>query len=65
MKPFQWLAVVPFVGLLIGPVLHNHLHPLIFGMPFPLGWITIWIVLTAVIMAIVYMIDPANKGDVR
>ncbi|MCU4160205.1 DUF3311 domain-containing protein, partial [Acidiphilium sp. AL] len=51
MRPFQWLAVIPFIGLLIGPVVHNRLHPFILGMPFPLGWIAVWIVLTAGIMA--------------
>ena len=63
MRAFQWLAVVPFVGLLIGPVVHNRLHPFILGMPFPLGWIAVWIVLTAIIMAIVYVLDPANRGE--
>lgn len=62
MKPFQWLAIVPLVGMLIGPLVHNRLHPFILGMPFPLGWITVWILLTALIMGIVYAIDPANKG---
>lgn len=57
------LAAIPFVGILIGPVLHNQVHPLILDMPFPLGWITIWVILTAVIMAIVYAIDPANRVE--
>ncbi|HUZ62816.1 MAG TPA: DUF3311 domain-containing protein [Acetobacteraceae bacterium] len=61
MKLVHWLALLPFVGMLIGPVVHNKLHPLILGMPFPLGWIVVWVVLTAVIMAIVYAIDPANR----
>lgn len=57
------LAIIPFIGMLIGPILHNKVHPLILGMPFPLGWITVWVVLTAVIMAIVYAIDPANRAE--
>ena len=63
MKPFHWLAVVPCVIMLIGPVVHNQVYPFILGMPFPLGWVTVWIVLTALIMGLVYLIDPANKGD--
>ncbi len=59
----HWLALVPFVGMLAGPIVHNDLHPLILGMPFPLGWVTVWVVLTAIIMAIVYMLDPANRDD--
>lgn len=59
----RWLALIPFVGMLIGPVVHNHVHPLILGMPFPLGWITVWVVLTAIVMAIVYAIDPTNREE--
>jgi Protein of unknown function (DUF3311) len=62
MKPY-WLAVVPFIGMLIGPVIHNEVHPLILGMPFPLGWIAVWVALTALIMGILYRFDPANKED--
>jgi len=63
MKPIHWLAIVPFIGMLIGPVVHNKVHPMILGMPFPLGWIAVWVVLTSIIMGILYALDPANKGD--
>ena len=62
MKAIHWLAVIPFVCLPLGPVVHNELRPFILGMPFPLGWIAVWIVLTAVFMAILYAVDPANRG---
>jgi hypothetical protein len=65
MKPIYWLAVVPFIGMLIGPVIHNEVHPLILGMPFPLGWIAVWVVLTAIIMGILYRFDPVNKGEAK
>jgi xanthosine utilization system XapX-like protein len=64
MKPIHWLALVPVVGMLIGPIVHNEVRPLILGMPFPLGWIAAWVVLTALVMAIVYALDPANRDDV-
>jgi hypothetical protein len=64
MKLIHWLAVVPLVGMLSGPIVHNEVHPLILGMPFPLGWIAVWVVLTALVMAIVYTLDPANRDDV-
>ena len=63
MRPVHLLAVIPFIGLLIGPVVHNRLRPFILGMPFPLGWITVWIVLTAIVMAVLYALDPANRTD--
>jgi hypothetical protein len=49
--------------MLVGPAVHNEVDPFILGMPFPLGWISVWVVLTAVIMAVVYLIDPANRED--
>jgi xanthosine utilization system XapX-like protein len=63
MKFIHFLALVPFIGMLIGPAVHNAVRPFILGMPFPLGWITTWVVLTAVVMAIVYALDPANRDD--
>ena len=63
MKPIHWLALVPIAGMLIGPIVHNEVRPLILGMPFPLGWIAIWVALTAIVMAIIYVLDPANRGD--
>ena len=65
MRPVYWLAVIPFIGILSGPMLHNEVHPLILGMPFPLGWIAVWLVITAIVMAILYTLDPRNKEDDR
>ena len=64
MRPIHWLAVLPFFGMLLGPLFYNQVHPMILGMPFPLGWLTVWVVLTSIIMWIVYKNDPATKaGD--
>jgi len=65
MKQIRWLAVLPFIGMLAGPIAHNEVEPLILGMPFPLGWITVWVVLTAAIMALIYVLDPANREEHR
>lgn len=63
MKPIHFLAIVPFIGILIGPIVHNQVHPFILGMPFPLGWITVWVILTAIIMGLLYLLDPVNKQE--
>ena len=34
-------------------------------MPFVLAWILIWIVLSAVIMGIIYRLDPVNRHAVN
>ena len=57
----KWLAVLPFLGILVGVVFVNRVEPLIFGMPLILAWIVLWIVLTAVFMGIIYLCDPANR----
>ena len=62
MKTIHWLAVIPFIGMLVGPAVHNEVDPFILGMPFPLGWISVWVVLTAIIMAVVYLIDPGDRA---
>jgi hypothetical protein len=58
----KFLAVLPFLGILVGVPLLNRVQPLILGMPLVLAWIVLWILLTAVIMAIVYRCDPANRN---
>ena len=60
MKHIGYLAIVPILGLLLGPVIHNSSTPFILGMPFLLGWMVIWVVLVSVAMAIIYALDPAR-----
>jgi hypothetical protein len=57
----RWLAVLPFLGILVGVPLLNRVEPLVLGMPVILAWIVLWIILTAAIMAIIYRCDPANR----
>ncbi len=65
MASVKWLAVMPFLGVLVGTPYFNRVEPLILGMPLILAWIVLWIVLTAVIMAIIYLMDPANGEGPR
>ncbi|MEO7360756.1 MAG: DUF3311 domain-containing protein, partial [Gemmatimonadaceae bacterium] len=44
------LAVVPLLALLLAPYIANRLEPRILGMPFLLGWIVVWVLLTSVVM---------------
>src|SRR4051812_11085725 len=59
----RWLAVLPFLGILVGVPLLNQVEPMVLGMPLVLAWVVLWIILTAGIMTIIYMCDPANRGD--
>jgi hypothetical protein len=71
MNAIRWLAVLPFIGILIGTAFVNSVEPLVFDMPLVLAWIVGWVVLGAIIMAIIYFLDPANAradddgGEVR
>jgi hypothetical protein len=63
-RPIFLLAVLPFIGILVGTPFVNRVEPFVLGMPFILFWIVMWVVLSSIIMAIVYAVDPANKdGD--
>ncbi|MFM0203290.1 DUF3311 domain-containing protein [Paraburkholderia fungorum] len=55
------LAALPFVGILLGVPFVNRVEPLVLGMPFVLAWIVMWVVLSSIIMAIVYRLDPTNR----
>jgi hypothetical protein len=50
------LSALPFLGIL-GGVFANSAEPYVLGLPFALFWVTLWVVLTALIMAIVYRLD--------
>jgi hypothetical protein len=59
--PVPLLAALPFIGILVGVPFLNRVEPLVFGMPLVLAWMAIWVLLSAVIMAIVYRLDPVNR----
>jgi hypothetical protein len=63
MSGIRWLALLPFIGILIGTPFFNYSTPSIFGLPLILVWLVSWVVATSVIMAIVYLADPANRDD--
>lgn len=62
-RSIRWLAVLPFIGLVIGPFFVNRPTPFVLGLPFLLAWIVAWILLTSLIMAVIYWFDPANQED--
>jgi hypothetical protein len=57
----KYLAVLPFLGILVGTPFFNRVEPLILGLPLILAWIILWILLTAAIMALIYITDPTNR----
>jgi hypothetical protein len=61
MRNIRWLAVFPFLALIVGPFFVNRATPLIAGLPFLLAWIVAWILITSLILAAIYAADPANR----
>lgn len=57
MKLQHGLAALPFLGILVGIFFANRTEPFVLGLPFALFWITLWVVLTAAIMALIYRLD--------
>ncbi len=54
------LALLPFLGFLVGAIFFNQVTPLVFGFPRLLAWLVLWIVLTSCIMSVIYFLDPQN-----
>ena len=53
------LALVPLLALLFAPYIANRLEPRVLGMPFLLGWIVVWVLLTSVVMFVILRLDGA------
>jgi Na+/melibiose symporter-like transporter len=67
MKPvIALLSLLPFIGMLGFLPVVNKVEPYILGLPFLFFWVIVWVILTSVILAVVYKLDPANKeGEVE
>ena len=61
MGGIRWLALLPFIGILGGIVFANRVTPYVFGLPFILAWLVMWVLGTAAVMGIIYLADPANR----
>jgi hypothetical protein len=57
MKLQHGLAALPFLGILVGIFFANRTEPYVLGLPFALFWVTLWVLLTAGIMAVIYRLD--------
>lgn len=59
------LAALPFIGILLGVPFVNRVEPLVLGMPLVLAWIVFWVVMSALIMGLVYLLDPINRAPAQ
>jgi hypothetical protein len=61
MKLQHALSALPFLGILVGIFFANSVTPYVLGLPFALFWVTLWVLLTAAIMAVVYRLDHRER----
>jgi hypothetical protein len=57
MRPVHALAVLPLAAVVLGPFFFNRVTPFLLGMPFLLGWLSLTLVLTSIVMAIIFRSD--------
>jgi hypothetical protein len=56
------LGVLPALGMLGGVWFADRTEPYVLGLPFILFWMVAWVVLTSVVLAVIYKLDPANRS---
>lgn len=59
----RWLALLPVLHALAGVTVANRVQPFVLGLPFFMAWTIAGMLLTALVMAAIYRLDPANRGD--
>ena len=47
MAVIKALAVLPFLGVLVGALFLNRVTPLVLGLPLLMAWLILWILLTS------------------
>ncbi len=59
------LGAIPFITLVFALPLVNRIKPVVFGLPFILFWILVWVILTPFILFVAYTLErKMNKsGD--
>ena len=60
----KWLGTIPWLALLVGMPFLNHVEPYVLGLPLPLFWAIACALLSAVVLALIYRLDPANRVSV-
>ena len=58
---YRWLAVIPPIGILAGPLVVNRVRPFVFGLPLLLAWCVVWVFLTSATMAVIFALDRAQR----
>lgn len=60
MRSVHSLVLLPVLSVLVGPFFLNRVTPYIFGMPFLLAWLSLALVMTSIVMAVIYYSDRSQ-----
>jgi Protein of unknown function (DUF3311) len=55
------LALIPFVAMCFTVPLWDRIEPMLLGLPFNLFWLTAWIVLSSVCLALAYRLERVRN----
>ena len=61
----KWLGTVPWLVLLIGMPLLNHVEPFVLGLPLALFFAIVCTLFSALVLALVFCLDPRNRAQDR
>lgn len=61
-RAYHWLGVVPAIGMLGGIPFANRVHPFVLGLPFLLAWLVGWVIATAAIMGLIFLLDGTHNA---
>lgn len=60
-RPYRLLALIPVIAIVAAPWLANRASPRLLGMPFLLGWLVAWLLVTSLVMAIIGALDARQR----
>ena len=62
MRLHHWLGLLPVLHAALGLAVANRVKPFVLGLPFFMAWIIGGVLLSVIVMACVYRLDPANRA---
>ncbi|QHS52196.1 DUF3311 domain-containing protein [Edaphobacter sp. 12200R-103] len=55
------IGLIPFLGMCFTVPWWDRVSPMIFGLPFNLFWLMLWIVLSSVCMALAHRVEQSRR----
>jgi hypothetical protein len=59
------LGLIPFMAVCFSVSLWDRIYPMVFGLPFNVFWLVMWLLLTPLVMWGVYRLEVPRRPDSR